>query len=824
MSKSLNRNLAELIDGTGSAVAGGLTVYATKENLPSTGLTSGDQAYVTNSSRFYISNGSGWYNVALVNANPALTISPSGAIELSTEGTATTITLTGTDSDNAVAGLTFSAESDGNFGGLATLSQDSSVFTITPLGEDSATTTSSTLTFKASDGVSFGTGTSVLTLRFTIPNSRYTESLLKADASNNDDNQADASSNSLSITEYGDVTSTAFTPYHPGGYSYYFDGSDYISIADGTYKTLGSDPWTYECWVYPTSVAAGNKWILGDHASSGSGTTTSVNLVLNGANFGIFCRTSTSSNISVNESTTRSVNQWYHLALVFDQSNVILYVDGTAVITQSHTAGFNDGSGSFSVGRTGDYNGSYYTGYVRDVRLVKGTAVYTSAFTPPTKSLTAITNTQLLLCHLPYIKDGSTNDHTISTGGTPRAIRLTPYDYQDPYSVTSHGGSVLFDGNGDYMDITTATAADFGTGDFTVEVWWYPTTPTENVVLIAGFTNATNTSNNVCEFYLGVSTGYLRPHINTNYSGTWTTRIETDKFCIDRTWNHVAYVRNGNVGNIYINGKKGPDTAINAAAQFNNPFSALRLMTSRQTTTNFGVGHLQDLRIVKGTAVYTADFTPPTAPLTAITNTEVLTLTNKHDLFDAHKGARITSSGVTASTAQRKFTTSDSFYFNGSNCYLQTNQANTAFGTRDFTLEAWVYMTSVSGSRNIYDGRTSANQAVPTIYVLDGTLYYYVAQSNRIDGGSVSADTWYHIAVARSGTSTKMFVNGTQVGSTYTDNNSYVSAGSGINVYWGNYSGNLGGDYIGYMQDMRITNGLARYTSNFTAPTLTFEG
>ena len=56
MSKSLNRNLAELIDGTGSAVAGGLTVYATKENLPSTGLTSGDQAYVTNTSRFYISN------------------------------------------------------------------------------------------------------------------------------------------------------------------------------------------------------------------------------------------------------------------------------------------------------------------------------------------------------------------------------------------------------------------------------------------------------------------------------------------------------------------------------------------------------------------------------------------------------------------------------------------------------------------------------------------------------------------------------------------------------------------------------------------------
>ena len=284
-------------------------------------------------------------------------------------------------------------------------------------------------------------------------------------------------------------------------------------------------------------------------------------------------------------------------------------------------------------------------------------------------------------------------------------------------------------------------------------------------------------------------------------------------------------MRNGNTGNIYINGKKGPDYSIDAAAEFNNPFSALRVFRSRQTTDAYGKGELADLRIVKGTAVYTADFTPPTAPLTAITNTEVLTMTNNHDLFDAQgKGAQITSAGVTASTAQRKFNTSDSFYFNGSNSYLQTNQANTAFGTDDFTIEAWLYMTSVSGSRNIYDGRNSGTQNIPTIYY-NGGLYYYTAGSNRIDGGALSANTWYHIAVARSGSSTKMFVNGTQVGSTYSDSTNYVNnGGSGLNVYWGNYSGNLGGDYIGYMQDMRITNGLARYTSSFTPPAEEFKG
>jgi len=165
---SLNRSMANLIDGSGSLVDGGLTVYSSVDNLPTTGLTSGDQAFISSTSRMYISNGSGWYNVALINATPTLTISPSGAIALEIDGsTPTVITLTGTDSDNADANLTYTVESDGSFANIATLSQDSSVFTITPLAEGSATPGSSTLTFKVSDGISFGSGTTALSLAFT---------------------------------------------------------------------------------------------------------------------------------------------------------------------------------------------------------------------------------------------------------------------------------------------------------------------------------------------------------------------------------------------------------------------------------------------------------------------------------------------------------------------------------------------------------------------------------------------------------------------------------------------------------------------------------
>ena len=174
---SINRKLAELLIPSTNVMRedaldelGGLTVYSTLDNLPTSGLSLGDQAFVSSSQRLYISNGSGWYNVAMFNATPNLTISPSGAIILATDGTTpTVITLTGTDSDNADANLIYSVESDGSFGGLGTLSQDSSVFTITPLAEESATPGSSTLTFKVSDGISFGSGTTTFSLTFGPP-------------------------------------------------------------------------------------------------------------------------------------------------------------------------------------------------------------------------------------------------------------------------------------------------------------------------------------------------------------------------------------------------------------------------------------------------------------------------------------------------------------------------------------------------------------------------------------------------------------------------------------------------------------------------------
>ncbi len=192
----LNTNSSVGLDSA-QVSAIGVTAYDSVGALPVTGLISGDQAFVESAgaagqSRLYISNGSGWYNVALINATPRLTLSSEGTIALSSDGTATTITMTALDSDHASANLTLSIESGGDLFKFATVSRDSSVVTITPRSEDSATTLgydgSATLTFKASDGISFGSVVNTFTLTFGPDwSASYTESKVLADNPSSND-------------------------------------------------------------------------------------------------------------------------------------------------------------------------------------------------------------------------------------------------------------------------------------------------------------------------------------------------------------------------------------------------------------------------------------------------------------------------------------------------------------------------------------------------------------------------------------------------------------------------------------------------------------
>ena len=813
--------MANLIDGSGNLIDGGLNVYPTINDLPTTSLSSGDQAYVTENSRMYISNGSGWYNVALINATPSLTISPTGAITLAKDGTTTsTITLTGTDSDNADANLTYSVDSDGNFGGLATISQDSSVFTITPLTEDSATTTSSTLTFKASDGISFGSGTTTFNLTFSIANSRYTELLLQADASATD-NQVDASTSSHSLTEAGGVYSHSFSPYHPGGYSTYFDGTgDYIRF-DNAVLAEGTGDFTAEAWVYRTGSHSTNDTIFGHDAAPGY-------QIAFGSSNNLRFDVGTSSGDEYLSTGTLEANRWYHI--VYQRASGVLqgFKDGVSLGTQSVTTNFTNTKIDVGVNRGGT---AYFEGYLRDVRIVKGTAVYSgSGFTPPTAPLTAISGTSLLTCHLPYIADGSSNSISPTINGNTSTARFSPYDYEAAYTKADHGGAVYFDGTGDYLTVPDGAYKTYGSGNFTIEMWFYTDAAFPNNWLLADANNGGTTSTMSVGIFL--ESPNVKAQVITS-AGTRALNGTTSVY--QNTWNHIAVTRNGTALTLWINGVASHVLTIGGSETVNDSSNILNVGRCCVDYPYAFKGYISDLRMVKGTAVYTTAFTPPTAPLTAITNTQLLTCTNKNDIWDAGGtatglvGNLFTRSGsVASSNTQRKFTTSSSIYYTGT--YPRTVHylaPETYFRTGDFTIEGWVWFNAVNVADGVFHLR-AGNLANDTNGLAvgiqnNGNLRCYFNNSQLTSTTAATAQTWIHFAAVRNNGSATFYVNGTATSiANVSDTNDYQLTHLHTGVYYGTWPANY--DLTGYIQGFRITTGLARYTSNFTPSTTEFTG
>jgi len=835
---SLNRTLAGLIDTAGDVKsasldnAASLTVYATKEDLPSSGMSSGDQAYVTGNSRFYISNGSGWYNVALVNATPSLSIDPTGAIILSTTGETTTITLTAADSDNAVAGLTYSVESDGSFGGLATVSQDSSVFTITPLSEDSATTTTSTLTFKASDGISFGSGQRTLSLTFATLNSNYTTFLAKADTAGTD-NQVDASTNAFTVTEYGNVTSSAFSPYHPGGYSNYITsaGNGYLEWTSP--PTFSATAWCVETWFKPDgmpSVAVGNTGHWSIFGCWTANTNNKEFLLIGGSSGEIrfyYSFDGSAASFVDTASGVFSDNTWVHLALSFDGTNYTVYADGVNVArVVNSTQIANTNSSPLAFGKSIDGGGvtqTYVTGYYADGRVINGSTLESNnTFPVPTSRIDfSAANTQALMHFRPHKRQ------TVTYNGDATIKRAGPYDYQ-PYTKADHGGSVYFDGTGDYIQTPNGTYMDYGSDDFTFECWIYPQASNGDRYIVSDYTSAGQMA--YASFHILLDDGILKSYVRVGgvnviggLDGTTTIQLNV--------WHHVALVRNGNVFTLYLNGASEASTTLSGAMNVSTqPFTIGRAGNYAGLYTQ---GYIADARLVKGTAVYTTNFATPTAPLTAITNTELLTCTNKNDIWDAATGNVLTKSGdVTASNTQRQFTSSSATYFDGTGDSISFTAGYDDplynFGTHDWTLEGWFYIQTLSSGRNLFSFlRASANEATPHVYTQGTDLRYYVLGADRIIGSSaLTVNTWHHIAATRSGNDHKLFVDGTQVGSTWTNAQTYVQGRPVLGDYHSSLGNLTGGSNLlhGYAQDFRITKGLARYTSNFTPPTAEFAG
>ena len=180
-------------------------------------------------------------------------------------------------------------------------------------------------------------------------------------------------------------------------------------------------------------------------------------------------------------------------------------------------------------------------------------------------------------------------------------------------------------------------------------------------------------------------------------------------------------------------------------------------------------------------------------------------------------GKTLTANGdAQISTAQKKFGTA-SLLLDGTGDYVSLASTNDfGFGTGAFSINFWVRLDAIGGTaQNLLDMRAgSASDTAVRLYTTSGNLYFDVGGTAQITANSaLSATTFHHIVIDRSGTSTKLFVDGTQVG-TYSDSNNYGNIKP--LVIGAAYDGSNATD--GHIEDFRVVKGASIYQSAFSAP------
>lgn len=421
---------------------------------------------------------------------------------------------------------------------------------------------------------------------------------------------------------------------------------------------IGSSDFTFETWFSISNTGSGKIFRVLDSLSPNF-------TVESNANNNVISASLPGISLST---TFTGWNQWHHIAVVKSGDTFSLYIDGSLEDFASGASGISNfgvsGNASFDIGNT-------LTGKLSNLRVIK-TALYTESFISPLHELKREHNTILLTCQ----RYRTVDDNIPFTYTQTRTV-------QEPYDGA---GSVYFDGVDDYLSISGGLDIR-STDDYTIEAWILPETIDDTS---EGFVSlSTSTSSNT--FQLAVhNTVSDGNQIKFTYKGNSSLYAN----CSVGVWQHVAATRENGVIRLFVNGVQGATTTQNTPNALNNGGNIF-IGRNRLNNKKYN-GYVSNVRITKS-ALYTANFTPPTYFATDEFDNTVLHVCHKTSLTNPNQ-TKVSNPVVLQTNA---------INFDGTDDMITIPVSPTTF--TDFTVAVWFYPRNVASYDNVIDCNFSTN-------------------------------------------------------------------------------------------------------------------
>jgi hypothetical protein len=616
---------------------------------------------------------------------------------------------------------------------------------------------------------------------------------------------------------------------------------DYIDMPySSSYYISNSTDFTVESWV--KSNTATNQGIL--------------NIFDGGLSFGLSAGKPFlgKTNGPILLSSISAVNgvdsNWHHLAVSRSAGTLSLFVDGRLSASTTDTTEFSAGK----LRLFGDFGDpvNIFDGYLADIRLTNGQALYTSTFTPPTATITNTSNggaspsvtpiapnVVLLYADNPSVNPTSVITYPTLVGNAvltqAPSAEFSPFMPEETYNPVTHGGSIYFDGTNDLVSVSERTTEfTFGTGDFNVEFWFYPTNVAANHAPLLTWQDSSDLADGIMiKFATSTKLQVLLGNDNTE-----SVTLESEGTYLNQ-WSHIAVSRKNNVYRLFVNGNLRR-SAFFAGLNLSNDNDKLKIGEACK-------GYIADVRVVKGQALYVEDFTPSNTSLT-LTNkgatgpgaVELTTTPNllikgiKSGVYDGSANNNILQEGSIFTVSLADTINADANYtdsalkFNGvfSNNYLVLPASPALDLAGDFWIDFWMNTTKWKRdtiSRRILTlGSVSSVSAFHVCLNATGTdkKLQIFSNTNILSSNFDYADgLWHHVGIGRSGSTLSLYRDGVlDTSATNTVNyNSGVANSSYIGIY-GDATPNKG-RYDGKLVGLRIINGECVHTSNYSIPT-----